>query len=56
MLKLLDPLPTLDEQRGRGGEEQREGCLPVEPKVKGCHGPANGDEELNTQSFSAGQG
>lgn len=20
--------------------------LPVEPKVKGCHGPANGDEEL----------
>ena len=38
--------PGRTEGKGRGGGEQRGGVLPVEPKVKGCHGPANGDGEL----------
>lgn len=49
-VEALNPVPTLAEQRGRGGEGWwgAEGgvLLPVEPKVKGCHRPANGDEEL----------
>lgn len=36
--------PGRTEGKGRGRAEG--GVLPVEPKVKGCHGPANGDEEL----------
>lgn len=31
---------------GRGGGRAEGGVLPVKPKVKGCHGPANGDGEL----------
>lgn len=38
--------PVWTETKGRGRGNIEGGVLPIEHKVKGCHGPANGDEEL----------
>lgn len=43
--KTLSAHPGRTEGKGKGGAEGGV-LLPVEPKVKGCHRPANGDEEL----------